>query len=328
VTIFRITAFMVFVVVIAATALSADPVDRVWIEPPTLKGSNEPFSPRKIIERTGTVQRFDDSGMVFFVEGETTTVQVSAARVIWVEPGFNDTETIAALKQFRDEDYAASISPLLASVSRGTEVWRAQWLSMHLWQAAFQAQRYPAVLELVNQIDARPLPPMILGGLPVQWLGERLPTAAIEAAQKTLADDDSLSATKLVAASWLLGQANDAQAVAVLQSLSFQKERPVLALLATTLLWRKALPPDVRVNHRRWRNQLSNMPLTLIPGPTTLVADRLEAAGAADESLELFLSVGMTPTRPDPVVKIAKERSELLLEQRGQQGESQRFKQE
>lgn len=319
---------MVFAVGIAASALSADEVDRVWLEPPNIKSGGKPFSPRMIIERTGAVQSFDDSGMVFIVEGEATTVQVSAARVIWVEPAFSDPETLAALKQFHDEDYAGSISPLLASVSRGTGVWRAQWLSMHLWQAAFQAQRYPAVLELVNQIDARPLPPMILGGLPVHWLSERLPPAAIQAAQKTLAKEDSLSATKLVAASWLLGQPNDANAVAVLQSLVEQKDRPAVALLATTLLSRKALPPDVRVNYRRWRNQLSNMPLTLTPGPTTLVADRLEAAGAADESLELFLSVGMTPSRPAPVVKIAKERAQRLLEQQGQQGESRIFQQE
>ncbi len=316
-----------------AVAAVADPTDRVWIEPPSMKDAGEAFSPRAIIQRTGVVQNFDESGMGFVVDGETTTVQVAATRVIWVEPGFSAPETIAALKQFHAKEYTASISPLLESVSRDSRVWRAQWLSMHLWQAAFQAQRYPAALELVNQIDARPLPPMILGGLPIHWLGGRLPPAAITAAEKILANNDSLAATKLVAASWLLGQTkdgqtNDGQATAVLQSLSEQKERAALAQIAAILLWRKTPPPEVRVNSRRWRDQLSKMPLTLSLGPTAMVADRLEAAGAADESLELFLSVGMTPSRPDAVVNIAKSRSQMLLEHLGQQDDLQRLKQE
>lgn len=321
----------------AVTAV-ADPTDRVWIEPPSMKDGGEAFSPRAIIQRTGVVQNFDESGMGFMVDGETTAVQVSATRVIWVEPGFSVPETIAALKLFHAKEYAASISPLLESVSRDSRVWRAQWLSMHLWQAAFQAQRYPAVLELVNQIDARPLPPMILGGLPIHWLGGRLPPAAITAAEKILANNDSLAATQLVAASWLLGPTNDGQAndgrandglaSAVLQSLSEQKERAALAQIAAILLWRKTPPPEVRVNSPRWRDQLSKMPLTLVLGPTALVADRLEAAGAADESLELFLSVGMTPSRPDAVVNIAKSRSQMVLEDLGQQDDLQRLKQE
>ena len=91
-------------------------------------------------------------------------------------------------------------------------------------------------------------------------------------------------------------------------------------------MWRKTPPPEVRVSSPRWRDQLSNMPLTLILGPTALVADRLEAAGAVDESLELFLSVGMTPSRPDAVVNIAKSRSQMLLEHLGQQDDLQRLK--
>ena len=343
---FPIAVFTVFASSIVAAVYSADPTavadptDRVWIEPSSMKDAGEAFSPRAIIQRTGAVQNFDESGMGFLVDGETTAVQVSAARVIWVEPGFSAPETIAALKLFHAKEYAASISPLLESVSRDSCVWRAQWLSMHLWQAAFQAQRYAAVLELVNQIDARPLPPMILGGLPIHWLGGRLPPAAITAAEKILANNDSLAATKLVAASWLLGQtkdgqakdgqakdgqAKDGQASAVLKSLSEQKGRAALAQIAAILMWRKTPPPEVRVSSPRWRDQLSKMPLTLILGPTTLVADRLEAAGAVDESLELFLSVGMTPSRPDAVVNIAKSRSQMLLEHLGQQDDLQRL---
>lgn len=298
--------------------------DVIWFEPPSTADKIVRFSPRSVIQRSGQVESIDDKRMLFVeanpvdAEESSSLSQMASSRVIWVEPGFDDDETIAAIEKFRSGNAKESIAPLLEAINRRPSVWRAQWLSMHLWQAAYQSQRYPATLELVNQLDVRPLPAMIIGGLPIHWTSERLPPEAYAAGNQMLANDASLDATKLVAASWLLGQPGDAQAVAVLESMAKQNTRPTLAQLAAVLLWRKSPPPAIRENRRRWQSSLSLLPMTMLPGPTFLLADRLRAAGDQDTSLELFLSVAMTPARPHSITTLARSQAAELLIQLGQ----------
>jgi hypothetical protein len=189
---------------------------------------------------------------------------------------------------------------------------------MHLWQAAFQAQRYAATLELVNQIDSRPMPTFVTGGLPIHWAGERMPPEALEAARKALGEEGSLDATKLVAASWLVGNQGDTQAVAVLESLSQQNTKPALAQLSEMLLARRMPPPSIREKRRQFQASLELLPMTLVSGPTLLFADRLEASGDIETSLELFLAAGVTPTRPHYTTNAAKQRAVAILNRLGQ----------
>lgn len=304
---------------------AAERFDDVWIEPASANEKGIRFSPRNVIHRKVRVASFDDKTMTFLDSNQTAaddsesgSLQVASARVIWVEPGFDDADTIAAIQTFRGGNFKESIAPLLDAINRRPTVWRAQWLSMHLWQAAYQAQRYPASLELINQIDARPLPAMLVGGLPIHWTSERMPPEAIAAANQVVASEASLEATKLVAASWLLGQPGDSQAYAVLEAMARQNARPSLAQLASVLLWRKAPPPTFRENRQQWQATLRTLPMTMNPGPTLLLADRLQASGDKETSLELFLSVAVTPSRPHSIVNVAKVRAAEILIQLGQ----------
>jgi len=304
---------------------AAERWDDVWIEPVSTDDRRIRFSPRNVIHRKGSVESFDAKTMIFLDskqtaedEGESSSLQVASSRVIWVEPGFDDDATIVAIQTFRVGNFKESIAPLLEAINRRPTVWRAQWLSMHLWQAAYQAQRYPATLELINQIDARPLPAMLVGGLPIHWTSERMPPEAMAAASQILANDASLEATKLVAASWLLRQPGDSQAYAVLEAIARQNARPSLAQLASVLIWRKAPPPSIRENRQQWQATLRTLPMTMNPGPMFLLADRLEASGEKETSLELFLSVAVTPSRPHSIAKMAKLRAGEILIQVGQ----------
>jgi hypothetical protein len=319
---------MVYRYVIAVAVLShsmttnvtrADtPNDIVWVAPPAVNDDIQPFTPRRLMRRTGVVQSIDDRTLVFVATGETTASQIPSDRVVWAEPDFADPETEAAVRTYREGDFKAAIPLLLESVTRRPTVWRAQWLSMHLWQAAYQAERYPATLELVTQIDARPIPAFVVGGLPIHWAGERPSAPALEAARNALALADRPGATKLVAASWLLGQPNDQMAVSTLQTLVLQKERPLVAQLATMLLYRKTPPPELISQKRDWSQKLTKLPMTAQSGPVTLLADRVEAAGNAAEAVELFLTVGLTSTRPHMITPFARTRAISLLERLGQ----------
>ena len=310
--------------------------DQVWIEPAAPSNGEQVFAPRSLIRKRGSVQSFDEKAFVFIPQGETDAIRIVAARVIWVEPEFRDAGTIAAVQAFRDGKTEQSIPLLLDAITSGPPVWQAQWLSMHLWQAAFEAQKFPATLELVKQLDARPLPPIILGGLPIQWSHERMPVAAAEAARTVLATalpasrnaaerlpaSNDLGAMGLAAASRLLSEPDNRMAMAALRELSLQKERPILAQMATALLWRIAPPPDVIANHASWTKKIDTMPMTLAPGPSFLVAERLEAAGKPEEALPLFLSVAVASPRPHVVTRSARLRSVELLKQLQLPGEA------
>lgn len=306
----------------AEPVAAAEPVDTIWLEPATVQRDQRPFLPRSLVRRHGTIESFDDQSLVFSPAGEDGSLQVASSRVIWAEPGFSDQETIAAVARFRAGQFKESISPLLEAITRRPSVWRAQWLSMHLWQAAYRAQRYPAVLELVEQIDARPSPALLIGGLPIHWADGRLPPAAVEAAHNALAKPSSSPAARLVAASWLLGQSADASAVVVIEAIAEQRERPLLAAIAETLLWRKATPPSLREQRDQWKSRLAELPLTLYPGPAALLAHRLEAIGDREQALELFLSVAVTPPRPHEMSSYANTQAVSLLEQLGRPEEA------
>lgn len=303
-------------------AAAADPLDTVWLEPTPAKQEEKPFTPRSIIRRQGTVESFDDQALEFIPAGEERSIRVASSRVIWAEPGFADAETTAAVAMFRAGRYKEAIAPLIEAITRRPSVWRAQWLSMHLWQAAYRAERYPAVLELVSQLDSRPLPALIIGGLPIHWIDERLPPAALQAAQGALAQASASPATQLVAASWLLGQSNDQPAVVILEALAEQRERPLLSSLAAAQLWRKVTPPKLREHGADWRSRLEKIPLTLSVGPAALLAHRLEAAGDQEQALELFLSIAITPARPHELVSYGRLRAVALLEQLGRPEEA------
>jgi len=305
--------------------VAAETGDEIWLEPSAKNDDTVRFSPQRIIYRRGVIESFDDKSIRFLdttddgaEQSKRNLLKVPSPRVIWIEPRFEDQATVAAIASFRSGDPKDAIAPLLEAINRRPPVWLAQWLSMHLWQAAFQAQKYPATLALVNQIDSRPMPTVVAGGLPIHWTSEWLPPEALEAARKVLNAEESLEATKLVAASWIVGNQGDAQAVAVLDAISQQNTRPALAQLAKSLLWRKATPPSIRENRRQWQASLSMLPLTLVSGPSLLLADRLQASGDNETSLELLLSAGVTPPRPHYITRTAKQRAVELLNQLGQ----------
>jgi hypothetical protein len=326
----RVVAF-VFMALVASRCAMAHPLDLVWIEP-TASTEDRTFTPNKIVNKRLSVESIDDKLATMLVPEPTqdepdrqVKLQVAASRVIWIEPEFSEEATREAIKRLRSGDAKASIAPMLEAINGRPVLWRAQWLSMHLWQAAFDAQRYPATLELVDQIDARPLPPMILGGLPIHWDSERLPPAATMAAKERLAMADARDASRLVAASWLLGQPDDGSAVAVVESLATQNDRPQLARLAKAMMWRKLPPPAILENRPQWQSALDSFPMTMRPGPTLLLADRLQAAGDTELALEFYLSLALTSPRRHPVAAMATTEAERILRQSNRSDEADRL---
>jgi hypothetical protein len=271
---------------------------KFWIEP--LATSGPSWYPERIEEHTGIVVSFDDKQFVAKLSGRESDYSVSAQRVVWIEPIDAPRDEQAAIDQFSRGEYDACLRPLLDAVASRPPVWRQQWLSIVASQAAMRSGRYKVALELVNQIDSRPLPPMCIGWMPVVWQSKLNDKTMQEAAIGKLAD--STPATRLVAASWLLSSPTRSQAVAVLQSLERDVNREEIASLARALLWQIVPPPEVGTQIDAWREQLDAMPMTLQTGPMLTLFGKLNASGRGDQAKPLQLSLELTPIYPHPEV--------------------------
>ncbi len=284
-----------------ASAACAPCQDRIWLEPQRPTESQSRWYPRSIETRSGKIIRFDASQLQIVVDGDEVATLIAATRVLWVEPGDRSPAELAALQLFADGQYAQSVRPLLDVLAQRPPVWRQQWLSMTAAYAAWRSSRGAIAIELVSQLDKRPLAPLTIGWLPIAWRGGAPQPEAIDAAQKRLTDPSP--AVRLVAASWLLSSQHRSPATAVLQQLAVNDERPLIAVLAEAVLWRVATPPQVVESIGDWQQKLDSLPMVLQVGPTITLIEKLRSAGRTEAATHLELSLKLTPPFPHPEIE-------------------------
>lgn len=292
---FLFAALQIFTVANIASAQ----VDTVFVTPPNATGSDSTWYPRPIKHLSGKVVSLDNKALKFIVSGDQVPTQMAAYRLVWIRPGSVSAEQSAALKLFADEDYSAAVTPLIESVSQRPPVWRQQMLLMLAANAAWRSRRSKVSLELVAQLDARPLPPCTIAWLPIAWRGQRPQVATIDAAETRITDDSPT--VRLVAASWLLSSPSRQKAAQVLKQLAVANDRPVIARLAESVLWASATPPEVIKKHREWEKKVDAMPLAIQTGPRLLLATKSESAGLTTFAKKQRLALELTPAIPYPL---------------------------
>ncbi len=291
---------MVLIGLIASPTTCCRGEDRVWLEPIRPTASQSDWYARSIETRSGTILSLDSQQLRWVVAGDESESLVASHRVLWIEPGRSPDTERAALKLFAGGKFAESVRPLLDSVGERPPVWRQQWLSMLASYASWRGSRSAIALELVSQLDNRPLAPMAIAWLPIAWRSGAQSVDAIDAGRARLAD--SSPATRLVAASWLLSSADRAGATATLEQLAVNKERPLIARLAAALLWRVAAPPQVTESMGQWQQTIESLPMALQVGPTITLIEKLRAAGQVEAARRHQLSLKLTPPFPHSAI--------------------------
>ncbi len=277
----------------------ADAADQVWLAPSKRTETASRWYPQPVTVISGTIVSLDNKQLAILVTGDEVPRRIAGDRVLWIRPGSVSEKETAALELFADGDYAGALRPLIDSLAERPPVWRQQWLSMLAAYAAKRSSRGQIALELVSQLDTRPLAPYVLAWLPIAWENQQQPAASIEAAAQRLADPSP--AVRLVAASWLLSSPNRSPAAAELKRISVDANRPVLARLAESLMWRTATPPQVAEQADSWQEKTEQLPMVLQTGPLLLLRDKFEAAGLEREAEQLKLSLELTPVIPYPI---------------------------
>ncbi len=279
-----------------AMAWNADSQVRFWIEP--LTADDENWFPLAIQEHRGKVKEFDDQHFVAQLAAEDGEFAASSKRVLWIEPVDAPEKEVAALNLFHAAEFKSSLRPLVDAISARPPVWRQQWLSAVASQAAMRSGRYAIALELVSQLDQRPLPPLVIAWLPIVWQTQANDATMQAPASERLADPSP--ATRLVAASWLLSSTWRGQATTVLEQLAADDKRPYLAAQARALLWQVVPPPEVESRMSAWIDDLESLPMVLQTGPTLALVGKLNRSGKQDVARTLSLSLQLTPIHPHP----------------------------
>lgn len=293
---------------VASRVAAQSPPHRVRLAPPidTKSTPSERWYPRPLSTLIGTVETFDADQLSIHLDEQPLPTRVASERVLEIELVQTPDDQAAAIAAFQQADHGTALPALIRSISEHDAssrppVWRQQWLSMVASQAAMRSGRGDIAIELVSQLDARPLPALIIGLLPIDWTGEFASNPALVDVAAKRAASDSL-AVKLVAASWLLRSPQYRPAAeSALKRLAAQSDRPWIAALAGQLVWRTKPPPEIESKLKQWESEIDQLPMALQTGPMVCLLHVVRKSGLTDATKKWELAIELSaPTwHPD-----------------------------
>ena len=222
-------------------------LDQIWLAPPKPNSKTSDWYPQPVQTHQVDVIEFDAKQLTYAVMQSDDRVTVAADRVLWIEPAEVTSDQKAMIRLFETGEFGKSLSYLPEVLKTHPPVWRQQWLSMMASDSAYRSGRVKIALDLLDQLDRRPLPPMVIAWLPVQWNGGAATASVQEEAGNRINDQSPL--VQLVAASWILSSPNRSVAISTLQRLTRNRDRPSVARLAQVLLW-TTKPPKPKSSNR------------------------------------------------------------------------------
>jgi hypothetical protein len=285
------------------TLPSTKSVDRVWHQPPPRTSAESNWLPQALLSDSGQVVEIDGNTLRLELPNSQTR-NIETSRIVWLEPAWKSDSAAAGMEAFAAGQYPEAIPNLLSAIQAAPPVWHQQWLGGHLAMSAVAAERYTAALEVVAQISASRPPVPMYALLPIHWTSRPMSGSAVAAARQVLTSPHS--EVRLVAASWLLSEPNERElAERTLEALSKDRSQPQLAALATVVRWRRTPVPQIEKLSEEWLRNIDRLPIALQGGPLICVADRLQAAGAAEKARDLWLTVLVLHRLPKPLNDVA-----------------------
>lgn len=280
-------------------------VDRVWHQPPPRPSGASMWLPQPIIETSGAIVQMTDETLQVESRSDDKPTNIAVDRIVWIEPAWASAEAREGMEGFAAGRYGEAIPRLLQAIRSGPPLWQQQWLTAHMAMAAYEAQRYPAALELVGQLERSGAPMPMLALLPIRWTSGSIEAPAVIAARARI--DAAEPSVRLVAASWLLSNtATRARAERTLDQLAVDTANPWVARLAEAVRWRRTAVPRIEADAPGWLEKIDRLPIGLQGGPLLCAADRLDAVGRGEQARELFLAAALLHRHPRPIADEAR----------------------
>ena len=288
----NILAIFFPIIVLFSGALNVGFASTIWLAPSTSETRGSNWYPAAIQKQQGQVVQFDRDAIVITDPKTSRSRRLASSRVLWIEAD-DQTDREKNIRSFfeegRDTDVLSGLSDVL---NERPPVWRQQWLTMVAAVSAWRTKRGKVALELISQLDQRPLPLMILAWLPIAWTNQITAEPLVADALARLSDPSPI--VQLIASSWLLSSVHRNIASEKIKEL-ITSERTEVAQLASALLWRVATPEQVKKSAEDWRDEIDRMPLMLQGGPLVLLKSKLRSSGEVTAAEHLQWSIDVAP---------------------------------
>ena len=288
----NILAIFFPIIVLFSGALNVGFASTIWLAPSPSETRGSNWYPAAIQKQQGQVVQFDRDAIVITDPKTSRSRRLASSRVLWIEAD-DQTDREKNIRSFfeerRDTDVLSSLSDVL---NERPPVWRQQWLTMVAAVSAWRTKRGKVALELISQLDQRPLPLMILAWLPIAWTNQITAEPLVADALARLSDPSPI--VQLIASSWLLSSVHRKIASEKIKEL-VTSERTEVAQLASALLWRVATPEQVKKSAEDWRDEIDRMPLMLQGGPLVLLKSKLQSSGETTAAEHLQWSIDVAP---------------------------------
>lgn len=288
----NILAIFFPIIVLFSGALNVGFASTIWLAPSTSETRGSNWYPAAIQKQQGQVVQFDRDAIVITDPKTSRSRRLASSRVLWIEAD-DQTDREKNIRSFfeegRDTDVLSGLSDVL---NERPPVWRQQWLTMVAAVSAWRTKRGKVALELISQLDQRPLPLMILAWLPIAWNNQITAEPLVADALARLSDPSPI--VQLIASSWLLSSVHRNIASEKIKEL-ITSERTEVAQLASALLWRVATPEQVKKSAEDWRDEIDRMPLMLQGGPLVLLKSKLQSSGETTAAEHLQWSIDVAP---------------------------------
>jgi hypothetical protein len=271
--------------------------DRIWIEPRRPSPSESDWYPKAIETINAKIIQLDDKQLRYVIDGRDDERECSSKRLIWMEPMARSAVERQAIDLFHDGQYSMALEKLPQVLEQRPPVWYQQWFTMMAAVAASRSGRSKIALELIAQLDRRPLPPLVVAWLPIEWQNHKATPDAVTQAVARLKDPSAL--VQLTAASWLISSPQRSEALAALASLQ-SSERMEIRALAEVLRWRTATPPIVKESAQGWQQNVDRLPMVWQTGPTRTLIEKFKSTGLSDHAKRMQWSLDLTPIHPSP----------------------------
>lgn len=266
--------------------------DTIWLAPNASTTQGQSWYAKSVEKLRGEVKHFDDKAIIFIDESSGREVRHVSSRVLWIEwDGQSDLEKTLrnAFANGKDQEVLAGLSEVL---NQRPPVWRQQWLTMLATVSAWRTYRGRISLELISQLDKRPLPLMVVAWLPISWTNRVETDVVVRDAVDRI--DDPSELVRLAASSWLLTSSHRQLSLETLERL-MQSKRKEVALLAEMLSWRTKSPIEAKQFVKQWKEVVAGLPLVLQTGPISLLRDKMESSGDELTAKHLEWSLDVSP---------------------------------
>ena len=288
----NILAIFFPIIVLFSGALNVGFASTIWLAPSTSETRGSNWYPAAIQKQQGQVVQFDRDAIVITDPKTSRSRRLASSRVLWIEAD-DQTDREKNIRSFfeegRDTDVLSGLSDVL---NERPPVWRQQWLTMVAAVSAWRTKRGKVALELISQLDQRPLPLMILAWLPIAWTNQITAEPLVADALARLSDPSPI--VQLIASSWLLSSVHRNIASEKIKEL-ITSDRTEVAQLASALLWRVATPEQVKKSAEDWRDEIDRTPLMLQGGPLVLLKSKLRSSAEATAAEHLQWSIDVAP---------------------------------